>query len=306
MSGHILRMIFGAIWANKRCHSRAGPGSNGDGLLSTIRPVPEAHDTFVYDPGNPVRSLGGSSCCTKGAMSGSVDQTPIERRPDVLVYNSAILKRGVEIVGPISLHLGVSSTAKDTDFVAHLDDVGPDGKAYNLQEGILRLRYRTGLDRKLWMEAGKVYDIDLDLGATANWFAPGHRIRVTIASSSFPAFDRNLNTGGDNYNESHWVPWRKIPSCTPAATHRFCLCRLSKTGTERASTALSSSLAIIAMELGYPTLRHVSSSPWSQPPSIGSIVHLRLLVRFLLAGATSGLGPSYRHAGRYRQLRCPG
>ncbi len=101
--------------------------------------------------------------------------------------------------------LYVSSSAPDTDFTGKLVDVYPDGTAYNVQEGILRARYREGFDRKVFMKPGKVYEVKIDLHATSNLFGPGHRIRVEISSSNFPRFDRNLNTGGNNFDETEWV-----------------------------------------------------------------------------------------------------
>ena len=108
------------------------------------------------------------------------------------------------MTGPIRLVLYVSSSARDTDFTAKLVDVYPDGTAYNVQEGILRLRYREGYQKKLWMEPAEIYEITIDLQATSNYFGPGHRIRLEVSSSNFPRFDRNLNTGGDNYSETEW------------------------------------------------------------------------------------------------------
>src|SRR6185436_7640240 len=91
------------------------------------------------------------------------------------------------------------------DFTAKLVDVYPDGTAYNLQEGILRARYREGFDKKVWMTPGAVFPVTIDLHATSNYFGPGHRIRLEVSSSNFPRFDRNLNTGGNNYDETRWL-----------------------------------------------------------------------------------------------------
>ena len=111
----------------------------------------------------------------------------------------------LEVTGPIEAVLYVSSTAKDTDFTAKLVDVAPDGTAYNVQEGILRARYREGFDKKVWMKEGEVYKVRVSLWATSNDFAPGHRVRLRVSSSNFPRLDRNLNTGGSNYDETAWV-----------------------------------------------------------------------------------------------------
>jgi len=182
---------------------------NGDGVLSTTAPHAEAADQFTYDPGNPVPTVGGPMCCTESnTQSGSIDQRKVEIRQDVLVYTSAPLERGIEVTGPIDAVLSVASDARDTDFTAKLVDVYPDGRAFNVQEGILRARYREGQTRKVWFRPGEVVRLQIDMGATGNFFGPGHRIRLEISSSNFPRFDRNLNTGGNNYDETKWVSAR--------------------------------------------------------------------------------------------------
>jgi len=123
----------------------------------------------------------------------------------VLVYTTPPLEEGVELTGPITAVFYVSSSAKDTDFTAKLVDVYPDGTAYNIQASILRARYRDGFTKKVWMEEGGVYQIQVDMDATSNYFAPGHRIRLQVSSSDFPSYERNLNTGGNNYDETEWV-----------------------------------------------------------------------------------------------------
>src|SRR5262249_40895849 len=102
--------------------------------------------------------------------------------------------------------LYVSSDARDTDFTVKLLDVYPDGRAYNLDETIQRVRYRDGYDQPpVWMEKGKVYKVTIQPMTTSNYFPAGHRIRIEVSSSNFPRFDRNLNTGGNNYDESTGV-----------------------------------------------------------------------------------------------------
>ncbi|MBI4421614.1 MAG: CocE/NonD family hydrolase [Gemmatimonadetes bacterium] len=181
-------------------------GSSGDGTLAAAAPGNEPPDRYVYDPANPVPSRGGPVCCTgtADAPAGSFDQSEVEARPDVLVYTTRPLSQGVEVTGPIELVLYVSSDQLDTDFTGKLVDVYPDGKAYNVQEGILRARYREGFSKKVWMKPGEVYEVKIDLQATSNYFGPGHRIRLEVSSSNFPRFDRNLNTGGNNYDETTW------------------------------------------------------------------------------------------------------
>jgi uncharacterized protein len=182
-------------------------GLAGDGTLAFDQPASaSASDSFTYDPAAPVPTLGGHTCCTGlKEEAGAYDQRPIEQRQDVLVYSSAPLQEGLDVTGPLEVVLHVSSTAKDTDFTAKLVDVYPDGRAFNIQEAALRMRYREGFDKDLRMRAGGVYEARLNLHATSNYFGPGHRVRLEVSSSNFPRWDRNLNTGGNNYDESEWV-----------------------------------------------------------------------------------------------------
>ncbi len=180
---------------------------HGDGALAAAAPSADRADSFTYDPNDPVPSFGGNVCCTGNAVTGGAfDQRKQEERPDILVYTTAPLNKGVEVSGPIDAALYVSSDAKDTDFTIKLIDVYPDGSAYNLDETIQRARYRDGYDRPpVMMEKGKVYKVSFQPMTTSNLFAQGHRIRVEISSSNFPRFDRNMNTGGNNYDESRGV-----------------------------------------------------------------------------------------------------
>jgi uncharacterized protein len=179
----------------------------GDGALTTAAPSADAPDSFSYDPMDPVPSYGGNVCCTGNAVNGGAfDQRRMEERPDILVYTSEPLKDGIEASGPIEVNLYVGSDAKDTDFTVKLIDVQPDGTAYNLDETIQRARYRNGYDKPLaWMEAGKVYKIAFQPLTTSNYFGAGHRVRIEVSSSNFPRFDRNMNTGGNNYDEPKGV-----------------------------------------------------------------------------------------------------
>jgi uncharacterized protein len=180
---------------------------NGDGMLSAAPQSSDNPDHFVYDPMNPVPSYGGNVCCTGNAVTGGAfDQRKMEARGDILVYSTEPLKEGVEVSGGIDVTLYVSSDAKDTDFTVKLIDVHPDGAAYNLDETIQRMRYRHGYEKPLaWMEKGKVYKVQLSPMTTSNYFAAGHRIRIEVSSSNFPRFDRNLNTGGNNWDETKGV-----------------------------------------------------------------------------------------------------
>ena len=184
----------------------------GDGRLTATAPATDTPDSFVYDPANPVLSYGGNVCCTGNAIqAGSFDQRRMETRHDVLVYTTEPFTEGTELSGPITPTLYVSSDAKDTDITVKVLDVYPDGRAYNLDESIQRMRYREGYDGPpVWMEKGKVHKVTLQPLTTSNWFAPGHRLRIEVSSSNFPRFDRNLNTGGNNYDESAPVAARNV------------------------------------------------------------------------------------------------
>ena len=175
----------------------------GNGTLSLIENSnPETKDSFVYDPMNPVKSYGGGVCCTGNAVQGgSFDQRIMETRADILVYTSQPLEEGIEVSGFIEADLYVSSDVKDTDFTIKIIDVYPDGRAYNLDETIQRARYREGYDREVFMDKGKVYKVSLSPMSTSNYFKKGHRIRIEVSSSNFPRFARNLNTGGNNFDE---------------------------------------------------------------------------------------------------------
>ncbi len=178
----------------------------GDGRLGPEPPDGAPADTFTYDPMNPVPALGGGVCCNRGAApGGSYDQRAIEARADVLVYTSEPLANDTEVTGSVRARLYVSSDAKDTDFTVKLVDVWPDGRAYNIDDTIFRARYREGYDREVFMEPGEVYEINPTPMSTSYVFKKGHRIRVEISSSKFPQYMRNLNTGGNNYDETEGV-----------------------------------------------------------------------------------------------------
>jgi putative CocE/NonD family hydrolase len=167
---------------------------NGNGLLSTEKPGQETADRYTYDPQNPVVTAGGNTLMNALFTPGVKDQRRNEEREDVLCYTSEPLAKDTEVTGPIVVKLWASSDARDTDFVARLVDVYPDGFAQNLADGIIRARYRNG-DTPELIEPGKAYEFTIDLWATSNLFKAGHRIRVDITSSNFPRWDRNPNTG---------------------------------------------------------------------------------------------------------------
>jgi putative CocE/NonD family hydrolase len=176
-------------------HSRGRANSlQGDGLLSPEAPDEEPADHYRYDPANPVPTCGGNTLIIP---MGVRDQREVENRQDVLVYTGELLERPLEVTGPLQVVLYASSSAPDTDFTAKLVDVRPDGYAQNIADGILRARYRDSRLMPRLLSPGQVYEITIDLWATSHVFLPGHRLRVEIASSNFPRFDRNLNTGED-------------------------------------------------------------------------------------------------------------
>jgi hypothetical protein len=177
---------------------------SGDGALLTAAEAKDNPDRFTYDPMNPVPTHGGGFCCMGSEYrAGALDQRAEETRDDILVYSTGPLKEGMEVTGPMDVTLYVASDAKDTDFTVKVIDVLPDGTAYNIEENIQRMRYREGYATPpVWMEKSKVYKVTFQPMQTSNYFDAGHRLRIEISSSNFPHFDRNLNTGGDNYNES--------------------------------------------------------------------------------------------------------
>ena len=175
----------------------------GDGVLSTSVTHNSGTDTFVYDPANPVPTVGGPLCCDPLHLpAGPRDQKDVEARPDVLVYSSPPLDADVEVTGPVTLDLFAKSSAVDTDFTAKLVDVWPNGFAQNLTEGIIRARYRQSMTTPAPIEPGKVYEYQIDVWSTSNVFLKGHRIRLEVSSSNFPRFDRNLNTGKSGADDS--------------------------------------------------------------------------------------------------------
>ncbi|PKB80201.1 MAG: hypothetical protein BZY88_09360 [SAR202 cluster bacterium Io17-Chloro-G9] len=185
-----------------------GPANTrrGSGALSTAPPEDEPADSYTYNPDDPVPTMGGSTLIIP---QGVADQSPVEDRQDVLVYTSDPLERATEITGPINVRLYAASTADDTDFTAKLVDVRPDGYAHNLQDGIVRARYRTSASEPSFIEPGRVYGYDIDLWATSHVLMAGHRVRVEISSSNFPRFDRNPNTGAPIGQDSRMEPARQ-------------------------------------------------------------------------------------------------
>lgn len=174
-------------------HSKGRANSlRGDGSLSREVPGEEPTDHYRYDPADPVPTCGGNTLIIP---VGVKDQREVESRQDVLVYTGEPLDKPLEVTGPLTVVLYASSSAPDTDFTAKLVDVRPDGYAQNIADGILRARYRESPSTAKLLSKNEVYELPIDLWATSHVFLPGHRLRVEIASSNFPRFDRNLNTG---------------------------------------------------------------------------------------------------------------
>jgi len=179
----------------------ASSASFDSGSLLTASPRDTSRHSFVYDPAEPTPTLGGG-CCEE---NNAVDQRPVQMRKDVLVFSTPPLDSPISIAGPVTVTLYVSSTARDTDFMVKLSDVSPDGKAINLNDDAFRARYREGFDKKVLLAPGAVAKVSLTNMVTAVRFQKGHRIRLEVASSNFPLLERNLNTGGNNHDETSWV-----------------------------------------------------------------------------------------------------
>ena len=189
----LARTRYTALYLASKGHANTG---KGDGGLAWNFEKKAKPDQFTYDPRDPAPTMGGAVCCDPKVFPwGPMDQRPVEKRKDVLVYTSDPLKQDLEVTGPVRVLLYASTTAPDTDFTAKLIDVFPSGEARNLTDGLLRVRYRHGLDKAEPADPGEIYPLNIDAGVTSNVFLAGHRIRVEISSSNFPRFDRNPNTG---------------------------------------------------------------------------------------------------------------
>jgi uncharacterized protein len=172
--------------------------SKGNGSLSITPSAAESSDHYVYAPATPVPTVGGPLCCDATHLpAGPRDQRDVESREDVLIYSTPVLDQDLEVTGPVSLELYAKSSAVDTDFTAKLVDVGLDGFAQNLTEGIVRARYRDSQEKPDFIKPEQTYKFTIDLWATSNVFRKGHILRLEVSSSNFPRFDRNLNTGDD-------------------------------------------------------------------------------------------------------------
>lgn len=187
--------------SNGRANSK-----RGDGVLQEEAPPAETSlpDVFEYDPTDPVPFL--SNFASSSQIGGPDDYSAIEERPDVLVYSSAPVEVPTEVTGPVRLVLHAASTARDTDFVARLIDVHPDGFAQRICDGMIRARFRGGyrISEKL-LTPGETVEYEIDMWSTSHTFLPGHALRLEVTSSAFPRYDRNLNTGGSIPTETRTV-----------------------------------------------------------------------------------------------------
>ena len=186
-------------WQRYYLHSQGRANTSaGDGLLDCDEPGVESPDTFVYDPHNPVSTIGGGLVAAPagfGLVAGPLEQSHLETRPDVLCYTSPALEQDMEITGPLEIHVFASTSARDTDFTAKLVDVYPDGRSHNLVDGIKRARGLKPESRPELINPGEVYEFVITMGPTSQLFRKGHRVRIDISSSNFPLYDRNMNTG---------------------------------------------------------------------------------------------------------------
>jgi len=192
------------VWTDYFLHGGGrGGASSGAGTLDTAAPLDERPDVFLNDPRNPVPTVGASGVGI-AEVNGPRDQSRVERRPDVLTYTTAVLTDDVEVTGPITATLFAATQGRDTDWIVKLVDVHPDGRAFNLTDGVVRARYRNGAEALL--TPGEVYEYHLDLQVTSNVFARGHRIRIQISSTDFPRLHRNPNTGEPLLDDAALVP----------------------------------------------------------------------------------------------------
>ena len=200
--------IPGTTWQRYYLHSKGGANSvTGDGILNRDEPANEPADTYQYNPLNPVPTAGGrGGIAENGFLYGPIDQVYVERRKDVLCYSSSELNQDIEVTGPLELHLFASSSCHDTDFAAKLIDVYPDGRAFNVADGIVRAQYRNSFRKSEPLNPQEINEFVIRLGNVSQLFFKRHRIRIDITSSNFPTFDRNMNTGNPIGEDVEGIP----------------------------------------------------------------------------------------------------
>ncbi len=193
-------------WQRFYLHSRGGANTaTGNGVLSRDEPGSEPSDLYIYNPHDPVPSVGGR-VIGAGVTPGPIDQARVERRGDVLCYTTPELEKDLEVTGPLTVHLYAATSACDTDFTAKLVDVYPDGRAYNIVEGIKRASGRKLDGTRELVTPDTVYEYVITMGDSSIVFGRGHRIRLQVSSSNFPTFDRNMNTGNPIGEDEHGKP----------------------------------------------------------------------------------------------------
>ena len=176
----------------------------GGGKLGLGAPSDEPPDSYDYDPRDPVMTL-----YSPRGQQEPQDQRMLDGRRDIVCYQTDPVEEPIEVTGPITVHLWAASSARDTDFVVKLMDVWPDGFVQELCYGIVRARYRESFTSPSLIEPGRTYEYTIRASPTSNLFRRGHRIRLDVSSSDFPNFDRNHNTGGDDYAETTLVTARQ-------------------------------------------------------------------------------------------------
>ena len=174
------------------------------GKLGLGAPSDEPPDSYDYDPRDPVMTL-----YSPRGQQEPQDQRMLDGRRDIVCYQTNPVEEPIEVTGPITVHLWAASSARDTDFVVKLMDVWPDGFVQELCYGIVRARYRESFTSPSLIEPGRTYEYTIRASPTSNLFRRGHRIRLDVSSSDFPNFDRNHNTGGDDYAETTLVTARQ-------------------------------------------------------------------------------------------------
>jgi uncharacterized protein len=187
------------VWTDYYLHQNGG--------LDPIAPDHESPDEYTYDPGNPTPYLVDAR---ELELSLNEDYRTVHtERKDLVTYTTAPLVKDIEITGPMTASLWAATDAKDTDWNVMILHVYPDGRAERIQDGVMRARFRNGFDKPSLLEPGTICKYEIDLWFTSRVIPAGHRLRVTVASAGFPKYDRNLNTGGDNERETHYVVARQ-------------------------------------------------------------------------------------------------
>lgn len=194
-------------WQRYFLHSQGKANTAaGDGRLNRNEPGAEPPDTYVYDPHNPVPTVGGRNTRQAGELPGPMDQSYLEQRSDLLCYTTEELQQDIEITGPITLHLFAATSARDTDFTAKFVDVFPNCQAYNVAEGVIRARFRKSVFQPELVKPGELNEYVIHMWNTSWVFRQGHRIRIDVSSSNFPRLDRNMNTGNPIGEDASGVP----------------------------------------------------------------------------------------------------